>query len=103
MTKQEEKEMPTHTPVWLSWKEVIKKNPNKWVLLGFKSRGELENSELDILGVADSFDEINEFDNKNHSFFLKTQQYYAFCIKTTKTIKKTKKLVFPIYTAVILK
>ncbi len=103
MTNQVEKKVAIHTPMWLSWEEVKKKHPDKWVLLGGKNTKQLENNELDILGVADSFDEINEFDNANHSSFLETKQYAMFTLRTTKIIEKTGKLVFPIYTAVILK
>ncbi len=103
MINKIESEITTHTPLWLSWKEVKEKYPNKWLLLGCKGIGQLENNELDVLGVADSFDEINEFDNKHHTFFWKTKQYDAFCMETTKIIEKTKKLVFPAYTTITIK
>ncbi len=102
MVKQEEV-ATTHIVMWLSWEEIQKKYPNKWVSLGFKNRGYVENSELDVLGVADTFDEINEFDSKHKGGFYKIKQYAMFTTRSTEIMKESKKLVFPIYTAVILK
>ncbi len=103
MVKQEEKEVANHTVVWLSWKQIQKKYPNKWVSLGCKNANQLENNEIDILGVADTFDEILEFNSKYSDAFWETKQYVMFTTRSTQIIKKSKKLVFPIYATIVPK
>lgn len=85
-------------PNWLKWEEVQEKYPNQWVFMGCKDfAGQMKNREVEVLAVADTFDEIGELEKKNKSKFWKTQKYISLTTRYTEIVKPTKKLTIPIH------
>ncbi|TAE75001.1 MAG: hypothetical protein EAZ85_03455 [Bacteroidetes bacterium] len=85
-------------PEWLEWKQIQKKNPKKWVMLGYKDKSI---TTAHILGVAETFDEINIFRSKYKSFFSDTGLYFGFSTKKTTLTKRKKRMIISLKVVVI--
>lgn len=89
-------------PEWLAWEEIQKKYPKKWVMLGYKDKGTMNNTTAHILGVADSFDGINDYYSKYKPFFSKTRLYTeGFSTRITTLTKRKKRMIVSLKAVVI--
>jgi hypothetical protein len=107
---KEKKEFPTtkkgilanaQNPEWLEWKQIQKKYPKKWVMLGYKDKGSMETTVAHVLGVAETFDEINDFRFKYKFFFSDTNLYFGFSTKKTTLTKRKKRMIISLKAVVI--
>jgi hypothetical protein len=83
-------------PIVLSWKQIQKKYPEKWVLLGCLENAPFIKVKSEILFVGDTNEELTEFWLKNALKFKKKgiYKFYTFRhIAQKKTIKIKKNML----------
>ncbi|TAG86019.1 MAG: hypothetical protein EAZ20_13650 [Bacteroidetes bacterium] len=89
-------------PEWLEWKQIQKKYPKKWVMLGYKDKGSMDNTVAHVLGIAETFDEINAFHFKYSDMFNSMKIYVAgFSTRKTTLTKRKKRMIISLKAIVI--
>ncbi len=96
-----ELEIENHIPEWLAWQNIQEKYPNKWVMLGYKDNGDMDNIEADVVGLSDTSEEIIDFFVKyKHKFKLTGLYLGGFSTRWTSPIKRKKRVIVSMHTAI---
>ncbi|TAG04906.1 MAG: hypothetical protein EAZ44_04120 [Cytophagia bacterium] len=89
-------------PEWLEWKQIQEKYPKKWVMLGYKDKGSMDSTVAHVLGIAETFDEINAFHSKYSDIFNSMKIYIAgFSTRITTLTKRKKRMIISLKAVVI--